>query len=249
MKQHELEDLEKFTTLEYAKENNLWIDDFYSLGDKSLVGGHEHTLVLSFEKKFVYKSNNLINSRYLISNVIEKVEIHSILFPETKYKIVGFTGIDNGESRTPNIEVVLKQIYFPNLTKSEPHEIKFFMENLGFRQTTPESYVNDEYLVFDLFPRNVLKDTHGNLYVVDAEFRDIKKLENEKHEIEKENKISSLEKALNSVKISELNIPTYLTKKHKINSENVINYTNNIDYSKVDWNKEIERQKLNAVNN
>ena len=65
MIQHKLEDLEKFTTLEFAKNNNLWIDDFYSLGDKSLVGGHEHTLVLSFEKKFVYKSNNLINSRYL----------------------------------------------------------------------------------------------------------------------------------------------------------------------------------------
>ena len=54
------------------------------------------------------------------------------------------------------------------------------MENIGFIQTTPESYVNDKYLVFDLFPRNVLKDNQGNLYVVDAEFRDIKKLEEEK---------------------------------------------------------------------
>jgi hypothetical protein len=61
MKQHELEDLEKFTTLDYAKKNNLWIANFYTLGEKVLVGGHEHTLVLNFQNKIVYKSNNLIN--------------------------------------------------------------------------------------------------------------------------------------------------------------------------------------------
>ena len=249
MTQHELEDLEKFEALKYGKENDLWIEDFYALGNFGLVGGHEHTLVLNTTNKTVYKSNNLINSRYLVSNVIEKVQIHNKLFPETKYNIIGFTGIDNGESRTPHIEVVLKQTYIPNLIKAEPFDINLFMENIGFIQTTPESYVNDKYLVFDLFPRNVLKDNQGNLYVVDAEFRDIKKLEEEKKGIYRNNKISNLEKALNSIKTSELKIPIYLTKEHKKNSENIMSYTNSIDYSKIDWNKEIERQRINAIDN
>jgi len=252
MTQNELEDFEKFETLKYGKENDLWIEDFYTLGNFGLVGGHEHTLVLNTTNKTVYKSNNLINSRYLVSNVIEKVQIHNKLFPETKYKIIGFTEIDNGESQTPQIEVVLKQTYIPNLIKAEPFEINLFMENISFRQTTPESYVNDNYLVFDLFPRNVLKDNKGNLYVVDAEFRDIKKLKEEEEnnkETDRNNKISSLGEALNSVKISDLNIPMYLTKEHKKNSENIIRYRDSIDYSKIDWNKEIERQKINAIDN
>lgn len=81
MTQNEIEDFEKFETLKYGKENDLWIEDFYALGNFGLVGGHEHTLVLNTTNKTVYKSNNLINSRYLVSNLIEKVQIHNKLFP------------------------------------------------------------------------------------------------------------------------------------------------------------------------
>jgi len=248
MKQHELEDLEKFITLDYAKKNNLWIVDFYTLGEKNLVGGHEHTLILNFQNKIIYKSNNLINSKYLITNVLEKVKVHNILFPETNYRIVGFTGIDNGKLRTPHIEVVLKQTYIPELTKAEPPEIKLFMESLGFTQTTPESYVNEKFLVFDLFPRNVLKNRQGNLYVVDAEFRYIKNLE----ELEEKNIkgiTSKLEEGMNKMRASEIKEQTYLTEKHRKNSEQAIKYLNSIDYSQIDWDKEIERQKINAVDN
>lgn len=248
MKQHEIEDLEKHTTLEYAKENNLWINDFQSLGDKSLIGGNEHTLVLKFQNKTVYKSNNLINSRYLVTNVLEKVKIHNLLFPETRYLIIGFTGIDNDKNRTPHIEVVLEQTYIPNLTKAEPFEINLFMDNLGFKQTTPESFVNNEYLVFDLFPRNVLKDSSGNLYVIDAEFRDIKKLQEEKieKEIEKKEILEELEKAMKPITVFDLNNPTYLTEIHRRNSESVMKYSKRMDPSKVDWTEEVERQKINA---
>jgi hypothetical protein len=249
MKQQEIEDLEKFETLKFGKENDLWIEDFYSLGNFGLVGGHEHTLVLNTENKTVYKSNNLMNSRYLVSNVIEKVQIHNELFPETKYTIIGFTGIDNGEFRTPHIEVVLNQTYFPNLIKAEPIEINLFIENLGFRQTTPESYVNDKYLVFDLYPRNVLKNNDGNLVVVDAEFRNLKKLEEEEKELDLKHKKIDLKKAFDLIKTSELKKPIYLTIEHSENSKNVMNYINKIDYSKIDWNKEIERQKINAIDN
>jgi hypothetical protein len=49
------------------------------------------------------------------------------------------------------------------------------MESLGFEQRTPESYYNGAYLVYDLYPRNVLKDTNGTIYVVDAEFLKVDK--------------------------------------------------------------------------
>lgn len=246
MNSYRTEDLEKITTLEYAKKNNLWISNFQSLGDKILIGGNEHTLVLKFQNKTVYKSNNLINSRYLVTNVLEKVKIHNLLFPETRYKIIGFTGVENG--KTPHIEVVLEQMYIPNLIKAEPKEIDLFMERLDFNKTTPQSYVNDTYLVFDLFPRNVLKDTDGNLYIIDAEFRDIEKLqqENTEKEVEKKEIIESLNKAMNSMNELELYKPTYLTKEHQKNSEEVLKYSKSINPSKIDWIKEVERQKTNA---
>jgi Serine/Threonine/Tyrosine Kinase found in polyvalent proteins len=173
LNQQVIEDLEKTTTLEYAKENGLWIDDFYSLGTKALKGGYENTLVLDHKNVVVYKSNNLMTSKQIISNLLESIDIHNQLFPETKYDIVGFTGIDNGTKRTPYIEVILKQDYKPNATQASFKEIKTYMESLGFKQTTPESYLNKNYLVFDLYPRNVLKDENGVIYVVDAEFKRI----------------------------------------------------------------------------
>ncbi|GHV47187.1 hypothetical protein FACS1894181_00120 [Bacteroidia bacterium] len=51
----EVEDIEKRAAFDYAKGNNLWIDDLYSLGDHTLQGGNEHTLVVDTNEKEVYK--------------------------------------------------------------------------------------------------------------------------------------------------------------------------------------------------
>ncbi|WP_282136016.1 hypothetical protein [Seonamhaeicola maritimus] len=170
MTKQEIEDLERVIACNFADANQLWIDDFFSLGNYKLKGGHENTLVLDEEKLIVYKSNNLMNTKYLISNLVEKVFIHNELFPETGYEIIGFTGLKNHGNRTPYIEVVLKQDYIPGLVKSSFEEISVFMESLGFKQITIESYRNDKYVVYDLYPRNVLKDEKGTIFVVDAEF-------------------------------------------------------------------------------
>lgn len=167
---HKKEDLEKVEALKFAKENNLWIEDFYTLGTQKLEGGHEHILTLDEKNSIVYKSNNLLNSKNSISNLFKSVEIHNLLFPFTAYEFVGFTGIDNGENRVPYIEVIFKQKYIPETTKAQEDEIKSYMESLGFEQRTPESYYNGEFLVYDLYPRNVLKDSNRTIYVVDAEF-------------------------------------------------------------------------------
>lgn len=59
--QHEKEDIEKRTALEYAKENNLWIDSLYSLGKPTKISGYENTLALDDINGTIYKSNNLFN--------------------------------------------------------------------------------------------------------------------------------------------------------------------------------------------
>lgn len=173
MTQYERQDIEKILAFELAKENELWIENLYSLGNTYLVGGHENTLVLNEDTCEVFKSNNLANSKNLISNLFESITIHNRIFPDTAYEFVGFTGIDNGSSKPPYIEVVFKQRFIPGTTKAEPDEIKSFMEALGFEQRTPVSYYNGKYLISDLHPRNVLKDAYCNIFVVDAEFLEV----------------------------------------------------------------------------
>ena len=54
-------------------------------------------------------------------------------------------------------------------------EIDTYMAALGFSKMESDGrFSNQDYEVWDLFPRNVLKDSDGDIYIVDAE---IKKLQ------------------------------------------------------------------------
>ena len=48
------------------------------------------------------------------------------------------------------------------------------MSALGFtKQNDKGRYVNADYEVWDLLPRNVLKDNDGDIYVIDAEIKKV----------------------------------------------------------------------------
>lgn len=167
LSQHEREDLEKISTLKFAKDNNLWIEDLYSLGENTGLGGNENTLALDSPNNTIYKSNNLFNAKFLISNLLKQVGFHNEVFPASKYDIVGFTGIDKGNSKTPHIEVIIKQSLVKDATNSTPEEISSYMESRGFEKVNESTFKNDKYTVSDLHPRNVLKDKNGFLHVID----------------------------------------------------------------------------------
>lgn len=164
---HEQEDLEKQLVFDFAKQNNLWIDDLYSLGKPTHAGGYENTLALDEITGYLYKSNNLFNAKFLISNLLEQIRLHNELFPETAYEVIGFTGFDNGNKCAPYIEVILEQIYVDNAEQTTQEEIIDFMYSLGFKQIDEAKFANEKYIVADLYPRNVLKDKNGFIYIVD----------------------------------------------------------------------------------
>jgi len=163
----ERQDVENRFALHYSKENDLWVNDFYSLGNYVLIGGNENTLIVDAENLVVYKANNLMNSQGRISKLLDMIENHNNTFPETRYEFVGFTGIDNGANCPPYIEVILRQFYIPNAIKAIQNDIDSYMDALGFEKLNDSTFSNGEYIVSDLHPRNVLKDTHGFIHVVD----------------------------------------------------------------------------------
>ncbi|MDR2917856.1 MAG: hypothetical protein LBV72_00615 [Tannerella sp.] len=167
LSRREREESEKRITLDYAKENNLWIDDLYSLGSPMQGGGIENTLAIDPENGVVYKSNNLMNSGMLVSNLLEQVQAHNELFPSAAYDIIGFTGIDNGSKRVPYIEVILGQNYIPDSRMASHEEIDNYMQSLGFEKINASTFKNDRYIVSDLHPRNILVDEVGNIHVID----------------------------------------------------------------------------------
>jgi N12 class adenine-specific DNA methylase len=150
-----------------AKESGLWtpIQNLSNLGTPFL-SGNENDTYLDRENDAVYKMNNLVNSKNL-PELFKRIDLHNELFPQTKYELVGFTGFGNGGAIYP----IYKQEYIDNAEFATPEEIGNYMQALGFNKTGEAEYSNGDVIISDLRPRNVLKDTEGDIYVIDADFK------------------------------------------------------------------------------
>lgn len=158
-------EVEQRVAEQYAKSMGMWVpmDDIFNLGVPGPSGNENDTYVSDLS---VFKVNNLLNSGS-ISNLLQKVILHNQIFLNTFYKFYGFTGFE-GRSIFPILEQ--KRIY--NAQPATPIEIETYMAALGFTKKNNEGrFVNDMYEVWDLVPRNVLKDKDGDMYVVDAEIK------------------------------------------------------------------------------
>ena len=147
----------------YAKENGIWIpmSDIFDLGVPGPCGNENDTYV---SNDIIYKVNNLLNTGSIL-RLLERTIWHNNLFYDTAYSLYGFTGFD-GRTIMP----VLQQKLVKNATPATPIEIETYMAAIGFVKKNNEGrYANSEYEVWDLVPRNVLKDKDGDIFIIDAE--------------------------------------------------------------------------------
>ncbi|MBQ9666484.1 MAG: hypothetical protein IJV33_08425 [Bacteroidaceae bacterium] len=158
-------EIEQQVAEQYAKENDIWLpmSDVFDLGVPGPSGNENDTYV---SNDIIYKVNNLLNSGSLLK-LLEKIAMHNDLFYDTAYDFYAFTGFD-GRTVMP----ILKQRLIKNAKPATTIEIDTYMAALGFHKINDEGrFSNDRYEVWDLVPRNVLKDTDGDLFVIDAEIR------------------------------------------------------------------------------
>ena len=102
------------------------------------------------------------------------------IFPETFYYFIGFAGYD-GRSVMP----ILRQDLIKQATPATSIEIDTYMSAIGFTKSINDGkYYNNSFIVWDVVPRNVLKDKEGDIYVIDAEIS----LNNSKSDININNK-------------------------------------------------------------
>ena len=159
-------EIEQRAAEQYAKSTGIWIpmDTVFDLGIPGPSGNENDTYVA---KDTIYKVNNLLNSGG-ICKLFDKILLHNLLFPNTAYRLYGFTGYD-GRTIMP----VLEQ---ERICESQPATqimIDTYMSALGFVKDGSEAgrFSNNQYFVWDVVPRNVLVDKDGDMYVIDAEIR------------------------------------------------------------------------------
>ena len=156
-------EIEQRTTEQFAKSKGLWIpiDSIFDLGVPGPSGNENDTYVA---ENTIFKVNNLFNTGS-ITGLLSKILLHNQIFPNTSYKLHGFTGYD-GRSVMP----VLRQNRVSNAKPATQVMIDTYMSALGFSKIGSEGkYHNGQYIVWDIVPRNVLIDADGDMYVVDAE--------------------------------------------------------------------------------
>lgn len=149
----------------YAIENGLWVpmERISELGTPGM-SGNENELYVSDD--IIFKVNNLMNTGSIIA-LLEKAFMHNELFPETFYRLYGFTGFA-GRGVYP----ILQQALVKAAEPAPQIAIDTFLAALGFeKEERPGRFSNDKYTVWDLLPRNVLRDKDGDIFVVDAEIK------------------------------------------------------------------------------
>ena len=158
-------EVEQRAAEQYAKSAGIWIpmDNVFDLGDPGPSGNENDTYVA---KDTIYKVNNLLNSGG-ICKLLDKILFHNQLFPNTAYRLYGFTGYD-GRTIMP----ILEQERICEAHPATQIMIDTYMSALGFTKGNDEGrYSNGTFLVWDVVPRNVLVDADGDIYVVDAEIK------------------------------------------------------------------------------
>ena len=164
--QQERRESENRVTREFAQENGLWIpfSDIDKLG-RPFLSGDEHNNYIDEENQVIYKVNNRMHTPSILE-LLDRMEQHNKLFPNTKYTLVGFTSLGEKGDVMP----VFSQRFVSDSRAATEDEITSYMNTLGFDSLGNGRYSNGEIIVKDLKPRNVLVNANNDVYVVDAEF-------------------------------------------------------------------------------
>lgn len=98
---------------------------------------------------------------------IDNIPLFNYLFPNSAYRIVGYGDFGKGFVR------ILKQplVNFSESTPLTAEERTQYMQELGFHPTNKEctAFSNNEIIVSDLQGNNIVKDSKGNIRVIDAD--------------------------------------------------------------------------------
>lgn len=160
-------DIQEELAQEYAEEQGLWIEDvdehFSNLYGDIIGQGQESKVYLDKTNNKVIKTSNTLQYRDL-QDFLEGIIMRNTYFPNTKLTILGF-----GTNKDGDFNVILQQDYIEYEREATEEEIQTITDsmNLEKRENRTNGYKNEDILLADLAPRNVVVLASGELMVLD----------------------------------------------------------------------------------
>ncbi len=161
-----------------ARQNGTWIDDISTITSaRSKKNGAENEVYLSKDGRSYIKLNRftLLDDNHNIEEFIDRINSHNEFASNATYEVLGFT--ENSEG---NVCIVLKQPAIKG-TEAPQAVIDAYLEDVGFEkillQDGTEGWSNGTYEIWDADSANVLEDSDGNLYFIDAVINNIERLQ------------------------------------------------------------------------
>ena len=113
----------------------------------------------------VYKMNMLVHVGENIARLFDRIDAYNRLFPATALRFIGFQAMSSS-----NVYPIFIQPFIPNARFATNEEIAGYMQSIGFHPTSKEGeFENDQYIVSDLKPKNVICNASNDILVIDAE--------------------------------------------------------------------------------
>ena len=160
----DLNEAEKRAAEAWAKKCGRWtpIADIFCYGMPGPSGSESDTFLSA--DGYVYKMNNLMHCADSIVLALSRFILFNTIFPDSAYTFIAFAGF-SGRSVYP----VVRQRHIKNSVPATQNEIDCYMAAIGFQKISNGRYENANCVVWDVLPKNVLKDTTGDFFVIDAE--------------------------------------------------------------------------------
>lgn len=168
---HEESARQQQSLINWAQKNNYLIvepNDYFNeiLGDNSLHGTESKVWEDSINHR-VIKSISL--SHYPTPKaLLERILVHNSAFPSTTIKLEGIGTSGNGMSLIVSQPLIEDSDVIPTYEEIETYMTK----TLGFQHTKGKGanaeYTKDGYLVSDIRPENIIKQSNGELAIIDC---------------------------------------------------------------------------------
>jgi hypothetical protein len=160
--------LESGKLKKWAKKNNLYVEDYRDIFNFELTEyeqGSESVVFAGVESKYVYKVTNGGPWAPTWTEFFNRIAAHNLLFPDTRYEVVGFTESDI------DFGVILKQPLINYLDGvSNPEELDNEMLKLGYTKGKKYGqWINEEdgVILDDLHQGNVVYGPSGAIQFID----------------------------------------------------------------------------------
>ena len=147
----------------YAKHEEIWFD-YENCIEQNWEGvegrgGQEAEVYMGMNHSLWKVVDYYQNSDTPLEFLDNRVAIHNLLFPDTKYELIGFSKKKN------RLQFIIAQPFVEGRNYRKDDHFPDYMESLGYEQIDDTTYYNTYFIIRDLHEANVLKIQNGFAFV------------------------------------------------------------------------------------